>query len=144
MRISHLGIDQHLIEKKLSKVINKIMAKNKSLSLEGRICRDEFNKFFIKQKYKIISIDNYSSISKKNHIKHKRVNYIKGKTSNIEKLIKKPSEINTIFHFGEYRIYQSFLKQMNVLGLTQLDLTVFNFCLKYVKHIFCYLNISGK
>ena len=62
-----------------------------------------------KTKYNIISLDNYSSGSKKNHIKSKRVKYIKGKTANIENLIKKPGEINSIFHFGEFaRIYQSF------------------------------------
>ena len=37
--------------------------------------------FFInKTKFKIISIDNYSSGSKKNHIKNKRVKYIAGDT----------------------------------------------------------------
>ena len=36
-----------------------------------------------KTKYKIISIDNYSSGSKKNHIKNKRIKYLKGKTANI-------------------------------------------------------------
>ena len=39
--------------------------------------------------YKIISLDNYSSGSKKNHIKDNRVDYIKGNTSNIEKILKK-------------------------------------------------------
>ena len=33
-----------------------------------------------KTKYKIISVDNYSSGSKKNHIKNSRVSYIKGDT----------------------------------------------------------------
>ena len=33
-----------------------------------------------KTNYKIISIDNYSSGSKKNHIKNKRINYIKSDT----------------------------------------------------------------
>ena len=62
-----------------------------------------------KTKYNIISLDDYSSGSKKNHINNKRVKYIKGKTVNIEKLIRKPNEINSIFHFGEFaRIYQSF------------------------------------
>ena len=65
-----------------------------------------------KTRYNIISIDNYSSGSKKNHIKNKRVKYIKGKTINIDKIIKKLKEINSIFHFGEFsRIYQSFLKK---------------------------------
>ena len=84
-----------------------------------------------KTKLKIISVDNYSSGNKKNQIKNKRVKYIKGKTSNIEKLIKKPSEINTIFHFGEFaRIYQSFKKfnqcyESNSIGTKE----VFKFCL---------------
>ena len=64
-----------------------------------------------KTDYKIISVDNYSSGSKKNHIKNTRVKYIKGNTRNISKLIKKPNQIKTIFHFGEFsRIYQSFKK----------------------------------
>ena len=36
-----------------------------------------------KTKKKIISIDNYSSGSKKNHIKNKRIKYIKSHTKNI-------------------------------------------------------------
>ena len=35
-----------------------------------------------KTDYKIISVDNYSSGSKKNHIKNTRVKYIKGNTRN--------------------------------------------------------------
>ena len=41
-----------------------------------------------KTKLKIISLDNYSSGTKKNHIKNKRVKYIKGNTSNIKKNFK--------------------------------------------------------
>ena len=52
-----------------------------------------------KTNYKIISLDDYSSGSKKNHIKNKRVQYLKGRTSDIEKLINKPKELNSIFHF---------------------------------------------
>ena len=38
-------------------------------------------KFFLKKtKYKIISLDNYSSGSKLNHIKNSRVKYIRGET----------------------------------------------------------------
>ena len=61
-------------------------------------------------KYKIISIDNYSSGTIKNHIKSKRVLYIKDSSSNISKTLKKyKTKIHTIFHFGEFsRIYQSF------------------------------------
>ena len=81
---------------------------------------------------KIISVDNYSSGSKKNHIKNTRVKYIKGNTRNISKLIKKPNQIKTIFHFGEFsRIYQSFLNmneciESNTVGSN----SIFNFCLK--------------
>ena len=85
-----------------------------------------------KTKYKIISLDNYSTGSKKNHINHKRVNYIKGNTFNINiKLKKYKNKINSIFHFGEFaRIYQSFKKfdecyQSNTIG----SKAVFKFCL---------------
>ena len=86
-----------------------------------------------KTRYNIISIDDYSSGSKKNHIKNKRVKYIKGKTINIDKIIKRPKEINSIFHFGEFaRIYQSFLKMNDCLESNTVGSNaVFNFCLKY-------------
>ena len=63
-----------------------------------------------KYKYKIISIDNYSSGSNKNHIIHKNVKYIKGDTKNINNLLNKnKKKIKVIFHFGEFsRIFQSF------------------------------------
>ena len=85
-----------------------------------------------KTKYKIISIDNYSSGSKKNHIRNSRVTYIKGKTSNIDKLIKNPNTIKSIFHFGEFaRIYQSFLKMSECIDSNSIGShAVFNFCLK--------------
>ena len=85
-----------------------------------------------KTKYKIVSIDNYSSGSKKNHIKKSRVKYINGNTSNIEKLIKQPNKIKTIFHFGEFsRIYQSFLKMNECIDSNSVGSNaVFNFCLK--------------
>ena len=38
----------------------------------------------LKTKLKIISIDNYSSGSKKNHIKNSRVKYLNGETKTIE------------------------------------------------------------
>ena len=41
-----------------------------------------------KTKFNIVSLDNYSSGAKKNHIKNKRVKYIKGHTKNIVNLIK--------------------------------------------------------
>ena len=56
---------------------------------------------------KIISIDNYSSGTKKNHIKNNRVNYIKADTINISHTLKNPENINSIFHFGEFTIDQA-------------------------------------
>ena len=60
--------------------------------------------------YFIISIDNYSSGTKKNHIKNKKVKYINSSTSKINKaLFKYRKQIYVLFHFGEFsRIYQSF------------------------------------
>jgi UDP-glucose 4-epimerase len=52
---------------------------------------------------KIISIDNYSSGSKENHIHNKRVKYIKSNTQNISNILSKfSSKIDVIFHFGEF------------------------------------------
>jgi len=85
-----------------------------------------------KTNYKILSIDNYSSGLRKNHVKNSRVKYFKGDTRNISKLIKKPNQIKTVFHFGEFsRIYQSFLNmneciESNTVGSN----SIFNFCLK--------------
>jgi UDP-glucose 4-epimerase len=85
-----------------------------------------------KTSFKIISLDNYSSGTKRNHIKNSRVQYIKGKTVDIEKIIKKPKGINAIFHFGEFaRIYQSFLKMNECIDSNSIGSNaVFNFCLK--------------
>ena len=86
-----------------------------------------------KTKYKIISVDNYSSGSKKNEINNNRIRYIKGDTKQISHLLNRyKNNINSIFHFGEFsRIYQSFLKfnqciESNSIGTHE----VFNFCLK--------------
>ena len=90
-------------------------------------------KLFIKKtSYKIISIDDYSSGSKKNHIKDKRIKYINGSSKNINRLINKPKEIKSIFHFGEFaRIYQSFLKMNQCIDSNTIGSNaVFNFCLK--------------
>ena len=85
-----------------------------------------------KTKFKIISLDNYSSGNKKNHVKNIRVNYINGDTKNIKKIIKKPKKIHTIFHFGEFaRIYQSFLHMNECLDSNTIGTnSVFNFCLE--------------
>ena len=63
-----------------------------------------------KTKNKIISLDNYSSGSKKNHYKDKRVKYLAGDTLNINKILfKYRKKLSCLFHFGEFaRIYQSF------------------------------------
>ena len=90
-------------------------------------------KFFLKKtNFKIISIDNYSSGTKKNHVRNSRVKYIKGDTSDINKLIKKPNEIKSIFHFGEFaRIYQSFLNMNECIKSNSIGSnSIFNFCLK--------------
>ena len=83
--------------------------------------------------YKILSIDNYSTGKKKNHIFNKRVKYINADTKKISKILNTyKSKIKVIFHFGEFaRIYQSFLKMneciaSNTIGTNE----VFNFCLK--------------
>ena len=85
-----------------------------------------------KTKYKIISIDDYSSGSRSNHINNPRIKYIKGNTVNISKLIKDPKKIKTVFHFGEFaRIYQSFLKMNECISSNSVGSNaVFNFCLK--------------
>ena len=82
---------------------------------------------------KIISLDNYSSGSKKNHISSNRVNYVSGDTYEIEKKISKyTKKIHSVFHFGEFaRIYQSFKKfdecyKSNSLGSN----AVFKYCLE--------------
>jgi UDP-glucose 4-epimerase len=85
-----------------------------------------------KTKLKIISIDNYSTGSKKNHSKNKRVKYINTHTKNISKVLNKyKKNIHSIFHFGEFaRIYQSFLKMNECINSNTIGShEVFNFCL---------------
>ena len=86
-----------------------------------------------KTKFKIISIDNYSTGLKKNHFKNLRVKYLNCHTSDINKILFSYKEkIHSLFHFGEFaRIFQSFKKfddcfKSNSLG-TQ---AVFSFCLE--------------
>jgi UDP-glucose 4-epimerase len=85
------------------------------------------------KKFRIISIDNYSSGFVKNHTKNKQVRYLKGSTKYIENLLRGYNgKIHSIFHFGEFaRIYQSFKKinecfSSNIEGSS----SVFNFALK--------------
>ena len=83
---------------------------------------------------KIISLDNYSTGNKSNHIKDnsKRIKYLRGDTKDVNKYLKKiKNKIHTIFHFGEFaRIYQSFRQfdkcyDSNSIGTK----AVFKFCL---------------
>ena len=81
---------------------------------------------------KILSLDNYSSGSKKNHIKNPQVKYFNADTQDINKIfLKYKNQINSLFHFGEFsRIFKSFKKiddcfKSNSTG-TQ---AVFKFCL---------------
>ena len=85
-----------------------------------------------KTKFQLVSLDNYSSGSKINHLNNKRIKYIIGDTKNIHQLLSKyKKHIHTIFHFGEFaRIYQSFKNfdkcyESNSIGTKE----VFKFCL---------------
>jgi len=89
--------------------------------------------YFIKKTtFKIVSLDNYSTGSKLNHIKNPRVTYVRGGTKEIfNKLNKYKNKINSLFHFGEFsRIFQSFKNfdkcyESNSIGSKE----VFKFCL---------------
>ena len=89
--------------------------------------------FLIKKtEYEIISIDNYSTGTKKNHIRSKKIKYIRGDTSNIRKILfKYKNHIGSLFHFGEFaRIFQSFKNfdqcfHTNSIGTKE----VFKFCM---------------
>ena len=83
--------------------------------------------------YKIISIDNYSSGSRKNHIRSNRIKYINSDTKNIERILKKDiKSIHSLFHFGEFsRIYRSFIQMNECIESNSIGTNaVFNFCLK--------------
>jgi len=84
-------------------------------------------------KFKFISLDNYSSGHKKNHLKSKRINYLKGDTKDIFTILNKPKKIHSIFHFGEFsRIYQSFLNMTECINSNSIGSNaVFNYCLKH-------------
>ena len=85
-----------------------------------------------KTNFSIISLDNYSTGSKKNEIKNKKIKYIKSNTKSISKILNPyKNNIHSLFHFGEFsRIYQSFLNMgdcinSNTIGSNE----VFNYCL---------------
>jgi UDP-glucose 4-epimerase len=64
------------------------------------------------RKYKILSLDNYSSGKTSNQLSSSKIKYLKGNTKNTSSILKKyKNKIHTIFHFGEFaRIFQSFKK----------------------------------
>ena len=98
----------------------------------GFVGSNLINLFLKKTNFKIVSLDNYSTGNKKNHIKSKRVTYLNGNTINISKLlVKYKKKIHTIFHFAEFsRIYQSFLKMDECINSNTIGShAVFNFCL---------------
>jgi UDP-glucose 4-epimerase len=86
------------------------------------------------KKFRIISIDNYSTGKSANHLISSKVKYLRGNTKNIYKILEKyKKKIHSIFHFGEFsRIFQSFDKfkecfDSNIQGSTEL----FKFALQY-------------
>ena len=99
----------------------------------GFVGSNLINLFLKKTKFKIYSLDNYSTGNKKNHIMDKRVKYFKCDTKEISLVLKKyKKKIHSIFHFGEFsRIYQSFLKMNECINSNSIGShAVFNFCLK--------------
>ena len=111
------------------------MSNKKSILITGGagfVASNLIKVFLTKTKFNIISLDNYSSGLRKNHIKNKRIKYLKGETKDIKTIIKKPKNIHSVFHFGEFaRIYQSFINmskciESNTIGTN----SVFNFCLE--------------
>ena len=61
--------------------------------------------------FNILSIDNYTTGSMKNHVINKNVKYINGQNKDISRILRNyKKKIKIIYHFGEFsRIYQSFL-----------------------------------
>ena len=88
--------------------------------------------FLTKTNKSILSIDNYSSGLKKNHIKNSKVKYINANTKNINIVLKRyEKQIHSLFHFGEFsRIFQSFKKFDNCFRSNSIGTqAVFKFCL---------------
>jgi len=84
-----------------------------------------------KTNFHIISIDNYSSGSKKNHIVNNRIKYIKSNTTDISRVLSSQiKKIHSLFHFGEFsRIYQSFIKLDECINSNSIGShEVFKFC----------------
>ena len=77
--------------------------------------------FLKNTKYKIISIDNYSSGTKEKHIKDKRIKYIHNDTKNISIILKKQKKKFILFfilvNLQEY--IKALIKWMNALNQIQ-------------------------
>ena len=62
------------------------------------------------ENYNIVSLDNYLSGYKENHIQHKNIKYLEGNTWDADKIFKNET-FDIVFHFGEFsRINISFEK----------------------------------
>ncbi len=99
----------------------------------GFVGSNLINYLIDKTKYHIISVDNYSTGIKVNHVKNRRVLYIKSHTKNISSVLNKyKKNIIAVFHFGEFaRIYQSFSKMNECISSNTIGShEVFNFCLE--------------
>ena len=72
-------------------------------------------------KYKILSLDNYSSGNKKNHFKNQRVKYVKGDTLNINKILtkKKIKLIQFFILVSSLEFIKALKNLMNVINLIQ-------------------------
>ena len=72
----------------------------------GFVGTNLIKKLILKTKFYIISIDNYTTGSKKNHIKNSRIKYLKGETENIAKILfdkkKRLKQFFILANFLEY------------------------------------------
>ena len=77
-------------------------------------------------KMKIISLDNYSSGSKKNHIDNKRITYLNGDTKNISNILKIKKKFIPFFILENLQEFIKVLKiLMNVMIQIQLAQNLF-------------------